>query len=261
MNKPLINLIKQKLPDRESYTRTPWRFWPSEASCVKPDGSVVGKCLRSSYYRWKEVLESNPVPDRVKLLGNIGLFVEYQTRKSLLANKIYPRELNKKENRKFRVNLIDDIILSGEVDIIAGNGQEICGIEVKSYSNSTHQLKDMPKMPHLLQTFLYAIYYNKAELPYFLIKYMPSMISKYATRTVYHRIDWVAIDNDIYPVINGGVFKSVSKNGIIKRYKESKYYIKNNILPKREFTKSTTNCKYCNYKDYCWKDKEGTNIE
>lgn len=170
MKKPLINTIKKSLPERSSYARTQWRFWPSEASCVKPDGTVVGKCLRSSYYMWKDTPESNPVPERVKLLGNIGLFVEYMTRKGLLAKKIYPAELNKKENRKFRVTLVDDIILSGEVDVIAGNSEEICGIEVKSYSNSTYQLKDKPKAPHLLQTFLYAIFYKKAKLPYFLIK-------------------------------------------------------------------------------------------
>jgi len=261
MSEHLIKIIKQKLPERDSYARTRWRFWPSEASCVTPSGKIIGKCLRSAYYKWKDIPESNPVPDRVKLLGNIGHFVEYSTRKELLKKKLYPKELNKKENRKFKVNLADDLILSGEVDIIAGNKQEICGMEIKNYSNSTYQLKDKPKDAHLLQTFLYAVYYNKADLPYFLIKYMPSMISKYATRDVYHRIDWVEIDKDIYPVINGGVFKEISKNGIIRRYKETKYYIKNNILPKREFTKSTTNCKQCVFKDYCWKDKEGTTLE
>ena len=239
MTKPLIDLIKQELQDKSKYKRTEWRVWPSEASCVKPDGTIVGKCLRQVFYKWNGLPESNPLPERVKLLGKIGNYVEYQTRKELLAKKLYPKEANKKENRKFRVNIIDDIVLSGEVDIIAGDSYEQCGLEVKNYSNSTHQIVGKPKEPHLLQTFLYLIYY-KPQPPYFLMKYCPSMISKYATSIIYHRIDWIDIDEEIYPVINGGVYKEVSKGGIIRRYKEAKYYIKNKIIPIKEFTRSTT---------------------
>jgi len=259
MKKSLINLIKTALPDRADYDRTEWRFWPSEASFVKPDGTIIGKCTRSSFYRWKKAPITNPVNDTVKLLGNIGCFVEYATRKELLTKGIYPAEANEKKKRKFRVNLADDIILSGEVDIIAGNDIEHCGMEIKSYSNSTSQLLDRPKYPHLLQTFLYAVYFEPKQ-PFFIIKYIPSMIYKYAISNVYHRIDWIEIDNEVYPVINGGIDKDIKLSSIIKRYKEAKYYIKNNILPKREFTKSTKNCKQCNYKKHCWVDKEGCSI-
>lgn len=260
MVKNLIEKIKSELPERGKYKRTEWIFWPSEASCIQTDGKIIGKCLRCLYYQWNGLPESNPVSDRVKLLGKIGNFVEYDTRKELVSKKLYPKEFNKKENRKFRASLEDDIILSGEVDIIASNGKELCGMEIKNYSNSTYQLRDKPKDPHLLQTFLYVVYYKKLELPYFLIKYKPSMVSKYATKDVYHRIDWVTIEEDTYPVINGGVYREISRNRIIRRFKEAKYYIKNKILPKREFTKSTKNCKQCVFKDFCWKDKEGFNI-
>ena len=258
MNKTLIDIIKKKPPERSSYDRTKWRFWPSEASCII-NGEPVGKCLRGLFYQWKSVPESNPVPDRVKLLGNIGHFVEYQTRKELLNKKVYPMEMNKKANRKFRVGLADDIILSGEVDIIAGTEEGYCGMEIKNYSNSTYQILNRPKYPHLFQTFLYAVYY-KPVMPYFIMKYMPSMVSKYATCDVYHRIDWIDIDNETYPVINGGVDKTIKLSSIIRRFKEAKYYIKNNILPMKEFKRSSTNCKYCNYRDYCKKDKDGTSI-
>lgn len=259
-NKSLIHIIQTKLPDRAKYKRTPWRFWPSEASCIKTDGTIIGKCIRNVYYQWKNLPESNPVSERVKLLGKIGHFVEYETRKDLLSKNVYPKEFNKKDSRKFRVPIAEDIILSGEVDIIAGNTKEHCGMEIKNYSNSTYQLKNKPKDPHLLQTFLYVVYF-KPEQPYFLIKYCPSMVSKYATQEVYHRIDWIEIEKEIYPVINGGIDKEIKLSSIIKRFKESKYYIKNGILPKREFTKSTKHCKQCPYKDYCWKDSDGSNIE
>lgn len=259
MAEPLINIIQQEAASKSKYDRKEWAFWPSEASCCKEDGTIIGKCLRCLFYQWNGQPESNPLPDRVKLLGKIGNFVEYETRKELLVKKLYSLEDNKKEIRKFKVNIVDDIILSGEVDIIVGNENEHCGIEVKNYSNSTYQLLNKPKDPHLLQTFLYAVYY-KPQQPYFLIKYCPSMISKYATKDVYHRINWIEIDKEIYPVINGGVCREIKLSSIIRRYKEAKYYIKNKELPIKDFPRSSTQCKQCNFRDYCKVDKEGTTI-
>ena len=259
MAEPLITLIQQSVPSKEHYARTSWKFYPSEASTQKEDGTIIGKCHRCLFYQWNKIPESNPLPDRVKLLGEIGNFVEYKTRKELLAKKLYSLENNKKENRKFKVNIVDDIILSGEVDIIAGNEDEHCGMEIKNYSNSTYQILNKPKDPHLLQTFLYVVYY-KPQQPYFLIKYCPSMISKYATKDVYHRIDWIEIDKEIYPVINGGVCRDIKMSSIIRRYKEAKYYIKNKELPTKDFIRSSTQCKQCAFRDYCKKDKEGSSI-
>lgn len=259
MVESLINIIQQEPESKSKYDRKEWSFWPSEASCIKSDGTIIGKCLRCLFYQWNGLPESNPLPDRVKLLGKIGNFVEYETRKELVNKKLYSLDANKKENRKFKVNLVDDIILSGEVDIIAENKEEHCGMEVKNYSNSTYQLLNKPKDPHLLQTFLYAVYYQPKQ-PYFLIKYCPSMISKYATKDVYHRIDWIEIDKEIYPVINGGVYREIKMSSIIRRYKEAKYYIKNKELPIKDFIRSSTQCKQCNFRDYCKKDVEGNSI-
>lgn len=261
MNKSLIEIIKNKVDNKRfKYNRTEWEFWPSEASCTKPDGTIIGKCLRQLYYSWKGIPETNPIPDRVKLLGKIGNFVEYETRKELVNKKVYSLEANKKKQRKFKVNLVDDIILSGEVDIIATYMDETCGIEVKNYSNSTYQLLNKPKEPHLLQAFIYLIYY-KPQQPYFLIKYMPSMVSKYATKEVYHRLDFIDIENETYPVVNGGIIKDIKLSSIVRRYKEAKYYIKNNILPTKDFKLSAKNCQQCVFKDYCKKDKVGNEIK
>ena len=259
MDKSLIETIKEPLPSKNSYTRQEWKFWPSEASVLKSDGTLTGKCLRQLFYSWNNIPESNPLPDRVKLLGKIGNFVEYEARKELVAKNIYPKEINKKANRKFKVNIVDDIVLSGEIDIIADNKQEHCGIEVKNYSNSTYQILNKPKDPHLLQAFLYVVYY-KPQQPFFLIKYCPSMVSKYATKDVYHRIDWIEIDKEIYPVINGGICKDIKISSIIKRYKEAKYYIKNKELPIRDYIRSSTQCKQCNFRDYCKTYKEGSSL-
>ena len=87
------------------------------------------------------------------------------------------------------------------------------------------------------------------------------MISKYAISDVYHRIDWIEIKGDIYPVINGAVDKNISISRIISRYKEAKYHIENEILPNRDFMKSSKSCQYCPYKTHCWKGSKGTSYE
>ena len=96
MDESLINIIQQELPSKDHYNRIEWKFFPSEASCVKEDGTIIGKCLRCLFYQWNNVPESNPLPDRVKLLGEIGNFVEYKTRKELFVKKLYSIEANKK---------------------------------------------------------------------------------------------------------------------------------------------------------------------
>jgi radical SAM protein with 4Fe4S-binding SPASM domain len=87
------------------------------------------------------------------------------------------------------------------------------------------------------------------------------MISKYATKDVYHRIDWIEIDKEIYPVINGGVYREIKLSSIIRRYKEAKYYIKNKELPIKDFIRSSNQCKQCNFRDYCKNDKEGNKLD
>ena len=79
--------------------------------------------------------------------------------------------------------------------------------------------------------------------------------SIYCQVDVFHRIDWIELNEEIHPVINGKVDKNISLSLIISRYKEAKYHIENKILPKRDFKKSSKACQYCNYKDYCWKGR------
>lgn len=252
--KSLVDIAKSKLPERSKIIRTPWRFWPSEASCISRNGEVIGRCMRRIYFEWMGEDVTNPVNDFVKKLGSIGNFLEEDARSKFKSQDIYSEEANIKEKRRFRVGIFKDAVLSGEVDILIANEYQKCGIEVKSYSNSTYKVEGQPKDPHLLQAFLYAYFYTP-EQPYFMIYYRPSMISKYAERDLWHRVDWVEIEDTVYAVINGKVNKDISIEGIIDRFKAAKKYVENKELPIREFTRSSKSCNECPYKKKCYSVK------
>jgi len=225
-----------------------------------PDGKVMGKCIRQLYYQWNEEKVTNPVDEFVKLLGRIGNFLEADARNKYKKLGIYPEEVNKKKNRKYVVEIFTDGLLSGEVDILLEDEEEKCGLDVKSYSNSTYKIEVRPKDNHLLQIFLYSFFFRPKQ-DYFIIYYRPSMVSKYAEKDVYHRIDWVESEGEVHPVINGQVDKRISIKKIIDRFKEAKYYIENKKLPVREFTKSSKPCMQCPYKKTCWdRDGEGSKL-
>lgn len=248
----LMTILKQPEKDWGKAKRTPWKFWPSSASCVNNEGDVIGSCIRRCVYDWMpEVHITNPVDDFVKTLGKIGCFLEERTRQELRNKHIYDENFHEKKSRKFICDLRNGDSLSAEIDIVIKKGTEHVGMEVKSYSNSTYKVEPKPKDPHLLQTFLYS-YFFKPALDYFIIYYRPSMISKYAESDLYHRIESIKINKDVYPVINGKIDKTITLRGIIKRYKETKNYIINKNMPNREFMKASVACKQCPYKNHCW---------
>lgn len=259
MELDLIQKVQIPIVRTDKVNRTKWRFWPSEASCVYPDGTVIGQCIRRTYYQWVGENVTDPADEWVMNLAQIGNFLEEKTRQECIKKGIYPTEANKKSNRKQQVEIYKDVLLSGEVDILIADERQHAGIEVKSYSNSTYKIKARPKDPHLLQAFLYANFY-KPRQDYFIIYYRPSMISKYAEEDVYHIITLHEENGEVYPMINGQVDRRITINKILERFKEAKYYIENNKLPVREFTKSSKECSYCPYKTKCWADRTGSKL-
>jgi len=259
MNPNLFDKIKASILRRRKVQRTKWKFWPSESSCVLPDGKVIGQCIRRTYYQWVGAEVTDPAEPWVMNLAEIGNFLEEKTRNDCRKKGIYSEELNKKSNRKQRIEIFKDGELSFEIDILVKDDNEDVGIEVKSYSNSTYKIKVRPKDQHLLQAFLY-LYFYEPKQDYFVIYYRPSMISKYAEEDVYHKLTLAEVDGEIHPVINGQMDKRISIKKILDRFKEAKYYIENEQLPEREFTKSSKACQYCPYRTKCWNDEKGSKI-
>jgi hypothetical protein len=261
----LTDLILKPNRDRPKYSRTKWRFYPTEASCKSPKGKTVGKCLRACAYQWLGYDETNPVNDFVKECGAIGIYLEDRTIREFKEKGIFPEAMNERSVRKQQIKIIDDeSVLSGEVDIYIAGGTQEAGVEVKSYYNGTAKVEVGPKDPHMLQAFLYLCLFEPKQ-PYFLVYYRPNPSSPYATQgkegEIVHRIDSVEIDGEVHPVINGKVDKRVSLNGIIERYAELKKHVIAGVLPKREFPRSSKNCEQCNFSDRCWNvDKEGKEL-
>jgi len=194
MNKKysLLEIIK-KPPKEKKTIRTKWRFWPTEASCVSPKGTIIGRCMRRTWYQWMGYDVTNPVNDFVKQCGDIGCYLEEKTKREFRNKGIFPEELNKKSIRKQQITIFKDAQLSGEIDILIAGGTQNAGIEVKSYVNSTYKVQEKPKDPHLLQTFLYLCLFEPKQ-PYFILFYRPSPLSKWATEDVYHDIGTVTIE-------------------------------------------------------------------
>lgn len=256
----LLLKIKATSPSENKVIRTKWKFWPSEASCELPNGKVIGKCMRASFYQWTGADVTNPAEAFIMTLAEIGNFLEEKTRTEYKRKGIYPEEANQKANRKCSVEIFSGGVLSGKVDILVEDENENIGVEVKSYSNSTHKIVARPKDNHLLQAFLYAVFFEPKQ-DFFLLYYRPSMVSEYAKSDVYHTVSFMKVGEEIYPVINGKVDKRISINKIINRFKKLKLHVEEEVLPPREFTKSSKSCTYCNYRDRCWnQDGEGKKI-
>jgi CRISPR/Cas system-associated exonuclease Cas4 (RecB family) len=233
-----------------------WRFYPTEASCVSPRGKVIGKCLRQRTYQWLGYKVTNEVNDFVKGCGAVGMWLEDQMIEEFKKKGIYLEERNARSVRKQQVPILDDdSVLSGEVDIYIGGGTQEAGVEAKSYFNSTNNQSKAPKEAHLLQTFLYLCLFEPKQ-PYFLIVYRPNPFSDYSTQgeegKLTFRIDVVEVDGEKYPVIDGKVDSRIKLSNILERYALIKKHVKGNILPKREFSRSSKSCKQCNYADQCW---------
>lgn len=253
----LLELLKKPPKDWPKVIRTKWRFWPTEASCLSPKGKTIGKCLRNATYQWLSYDITNPVNDFVKECGNIGNYLEDKMIRECQTKGILPKELNKKSVRKQQVTILQDCLLSGEIDILIGGGTQNAGVEVKSYVNSTYKVQVAPKDPHLLQAFLYLCLFEPKQ-PYYIIAYKPSPLSKWATEDVYHRIDKVVLDNKTYPVINSKIDKRITLEGILERYATLRKQVETEIIPKREFSKTSKTCEYCPFHKQCWNvDPEG----
>ena len=257
----LLDLLKKPPRDWPKVIRKPWRFWPTEASCISDKGKVIGKCLRNSAYQWLSYDVTNPVNDFVKECGNIGCYLEDKMIRECRSKGILPKELNKKAVRKQAVMIFEGAELSGEIDMLIGGGTQNAGVEVKSYINSTYKVRVAPKDPHLLQAFLYLCLFEPKQ-PYFIIAYKPSPLSKWATEDVYHRIDSVTLeDGKTYPVINGKIDKRINLQGIIARYQDLKKYVEAKTLPKRDFAKTSKPCEFCPFHTQCWNvDSEGVEL-
>ena len=248
----LVDKVKGYEFDRELRDRitSPFTVWPYEASCVKPNGTTVGKCLRQMYYEWKKVPPTNTISEHLILTIIWGQAIEAYLIKKFKAMGIL---VGKKEDYAFKFNLNDDIRVSGKLDGIIKQGNQTPLIEIKTFEGSPKYILEHPKLPHLLQAFLYICLYTP-KAPFILVYYRERPGNRFGSvRDIQHRIDVVKQNGDAYPVINGNIYKEVSFKGIVNQWKKAKYHITNNILPPKSYQGSKGPCSWCGYRKECKK--------
>jgi len=262
-------------------------FYPSEASVVikEDDGTerVVGTCMRAAYLRVTGEAVGKPNEARSEYIMSMGKTIEqwlveqWKEMGILVANnaKFYWEEYN----------------VSGELDsvLIDPSTGDQYGVEVKSYwgydarkeimGNRSHG--GFPKLNQLLQTLIYTHFFRE-KLKYFKMVY----VARDDIARKEFDIEVIKDGDKHWPVVNGRIYRKFTIEDVLSRYKLLGYHVQNKIMPPRDYelvydtarverenaagNVSKTayaewkkgkrkigdwQCKFCSYRDYCWKDE------
>lgn len=204
------------------------RHWPSEASVIRDDGTVVGKCIREQYY----IRKHYPVEERVAAHH----VRKWHMGKAIEQNEIgYAKEIGIwiDDDVSFKLDL-GDILISGKLDAIYEDedGRRIC-VEYKTSEGyiferevygKYRRLRGVPKPEHVLQVMLYLTAFP--DLAYGDIFY----INRGKLDVIEHIIE---MDNGA-AVINGEI-TDLTLDKIYERYRELTKYLDDDEVPPRDF--------------------------
>ena len=295
----LISLTDRFLSRNQSITeeRLP-HFYPSECRTIcEETGSVLGNCLRSSFYRLTGIPRSNPPSARFHYIFMLGNLVE-----QFLVDRWKEMGIWVASNVPF-YNFEENV--SGKIDCFIRNFYEktmIIGVEVKSFYGyyATREIMGSrseagrPKIDQLLQTFYYAERYSHLGVPGFKMAYLARDSVK---RREFNVVPIVtSLGGEVQrtrPAVDGTIYHNISIEGIRHCYRLLNQAVENDTLPTRDYTRvfdeatvrakktrgeisdskfkawernSTANpigdwqCSYCWYEDYCHAGSEGEEI-
>jgi len=256
---------------------------PSQASCkIKneyDEDTIMGGCLRSSYWEANTINYTNPASARGKRIMAYGKLLEQFEVARYKELGIWRDNNVKFFNKNYGI--------SGEADCLVHdrNTDKTIGIEIKTGYDykfrkeviGNQYKKGKPKLTHLLQTMLYIDHF---KIPFKIV---------YIDRGNAARAEYdITLNKDGTPNIDGRKLNNgLSIPGCIARFKEFDEYLENGTLPPRDYqlqysqehieflydsnrlTKTQIKefqknkkvdmgdweCSYCNYKDYCWKEE------
>jgi len=284
-----INLKEKTLKwfaRKQFRSKTRGTLWPSEASVeyTNPWGEteVLGKCARAVYYRIKGIEPTNPPDAKSQIIFLLGHQVEAAVTEAWKQMGIWENNSVRWEDK--------DRNLSGEFDVILREGDQLYGVECKSfygyYANkqilghwegrgrNKRFIKGRPKDEHLMQAALYCAH-TRGTLAGFKIFY----VSRDATDM--GEFD-ITVDDKGTIYIDGVAETRFTINDIYDRYANVNEYVKNDELPEKDFEYKPSDerveelaqrgvvsatalknhqskkqsyrdwhCSYCNYRDYC----------
>lgn len=265
----------------------PLSLYPSEASVITTDKDgnekVEGGCLRASYYRATGTAPGSSPDARGERIMSVGSNIE-----QWFIARWKEMGLWVDNNIKF---YWPEYRISGELDAVlldpeTGNPY---GIECKTFYGydaakeifGSKWKAGFPKMTHLLQTLIYTFYF-KDRLKYFKMVYM----DRSDTKQTEFNIEVREHEGKWWPFVNDKRVTTFSVDDILARYSLLNHYINDGIIPPRDYelvwdtdrverekangNVSKTayaewekgkrklgdwNCRYCRYKETCWKDE------
>ena len=217
-------------------------LWPSQASVLSRSGDPIGKCLRASFYEKTGEAVTNPVSDRVTLMGYMGTMIE-----DGLIDLTKNAGIWEANNVKFEYQGV-----SGEIDIairplnreVNPPVEEEYIVECKSCSgyhinkqvfgynegrgeNRTY-VKGRPKDPHLLQAAIYAEVGKR--------KGFKGAIILYVSRDEADLAEFlITVDEEGKIFINGDLDPRFRIQDIFTRFSLLKNYIETKELPDRDY--------------------------
>lgn len=234
--------------------RTPWKFYPSEASFKREDGKILGKCHREIFYKWKQYPPTRELSEHLITTIIWGMGIEEHLIKNFKKANILVDS-----QAAYKANINDEFILSMRLDGIIKSSSnpkksQNVGLEIKTYEGEPKYILTQPKEPHLLQVFLYLMTF-KPKLPYIIVYYRQRPGHRFQeTKDLQHRIDYIKYEGKHYPVINGKRSDLMHYEGIIERYRTLKDYIQKDIVPPKDYSGKAKQCSWCSYKERCAKE-------
>ena len=187
--------------------------------------STIGDCGRKIYYARKGTKPSNELDVTAYLrcsMGNIRHenFAHDLTDAGLVTVNGIEREVfDKKLNIKGRI----DVIIKGD-------------IPVEFKTTSEYSFKSIPKELHIIQVLFY-MYCLKTKEGYLIYE------NKSSNHRKEFKITWNKNTRKLF-------------RNIKNKLQHLENLIKNNSVPEREsISIAETKCRYCDYKDRCWKEK------
>ena len=240
-------------------------FYPSEARCIdEENGSVLGNCLRSSYYRVTSAPVTDPPNARAYYIFMLGNLVEAFLIERWKEMGIWEQDNVAFYDEEYNVSgKIDCFIRSifvkrnGVYKIRPRNQSPIIGVEVKSFYGYYatkeiigNQSQDgRPKVEQLLQAFYYAERYSHRGVPGFKMAYLAR---DSVQRREFNLVPVVtSLGGEVQrtrPSVDGTVYSNISIEKIRESYRLLDQAIRTDTLPARDFVraydKATVETKY-----------------
>lgn len=219
-----------------------FRVKPTQASVIIPYSPnytmLAGVCNRSAWFSNLSIPDTNPSSVKGERRMDMGKIIE--EREHMYAEHAPNMKVISK-NMRLKVPLIDDIMISGELDRLSQDpDSRIVVVEIKTFYGydarkeimGAKEIAGRPKYQHLLQTFVYLYMLQQSNVD---VKYA---VIHYIDRTDFEQqvfiVEMVMQDGDAYPVINGRMDRNVRLSSIIARYTQLGLAVKNRQLPPRD---------------------------